>query len=297
MVFAGLMAFQSYASALEAENTVDLLCSSSKVVIQAKFKNNEVGDRYTYNVIPTDKQSNVSAAVQTVNPGETGTWLIPTNLASVIKGTVYFDIQRVDDPGSKIFRLVNYDLKNCAGQPDSTTNVPTPTPTPTTSNTSGKVEVKHQVRTKGSSVWLDKVTNISSTDEIELAIIVTNNSSTPQSVSSTIILPSELIGTSGSTTATLNDIKPGESKEAIVTAKLRATATGSKCLTSTAKIEQSTSLIGTDTAAVCYGAATVSALPTTGPVVNMLMSSFGLFCVFFGLTLKQFPKLADILVK
>lgn len=281
--------------ALEAINTAEVVCTSGKATIKATFKNNESSNRYTYVVIPTDRQTDVIGDAKTVNPNSSETWELNTTLTKLNRGTLHFDIQRVDDIDSKIFRLVQYEAIDCANAVAPRAEAPTPAAVPADSTVA--VNLDHQVKLKGSSVWLTKINNVNSQDEIEILVKVTNKSTSTQSVTTKVELPSELRLVSGELTNILRDIPASQSKEVKLVAKLASSATGQKCVISRATVEQSSVKLTSGLATVCYGGEPVTSLPTTGPTENMLMTIMGLSLISSGLALKKFPRLSSLIVK
>lgn len=290
-------------NALEAVNTAQLFCSDGKVVIKASFTNKEVGDRYTYEVVPSDRQTNVTGEAKTVAPGATENWELRTQTTTLNRGTVHFDIQRVDDAGSQIFRLVQYEALNCNSQnapqlPRSTNPQPTVPAAPAQNQqASGQFDFTHSVRIKGSATWQDKVASVSKSDVVELLVQVTNKSSSAQTVQVKVELPAELTLVSGTAATTLANIPASQRKDVILTAQLKPTVAGEKCVVSKAQLDKSGTRVTSDLATVCYGTAAVTTLPTTGPAENMIMSLSGMFLIVAGFALKKSPKLAEIVVR
>lgn len=279
-------------NALEVSHSVEAYCSSGKAVIRASLTNNESGSRYTYVVIPTDRQTELLGDAKTVNPGASESWEIQTNQATLNRGTVHFDIQRVEDADSKIFRLATYDPVDCTTNPNTgtvqRTEVAETQPT-------GLFELNHSVRIKGNSTWLDKVANVNKGNEVEFLVQITNKSSETQNTEIVLEVPTELSVTSGATTVKVDNLAPSQRKDVFLTAQLRPSVAGEKCVVSKAQANQNGTRLTSDLATVCYGSA-VTTLPTTGPVENMIMMVLGTSMLASGLLMKRFPSLAEVIV-
>ena len=159
---------------------------------------------------------------------------------------------------------------------------------------SEEFKITKKVRLQGDNTWKDKVIDVKDGEVIEFRITVENTGETSDDNMKMIdILPDALerIGGAG-LTEEWNDFEVDETKTFIIEARIRSVEFDrdndfEKCVVNKAEAEQDESLIGSDTATVCYGNEEVTELPETGATATEAMTILGLASTGFGLILKR----------